>query len=568
MRVSRLAPAVAAGALLVATVAPAQAQTDPVEEVPGVATSTGTLTVLGLDAGSLLSVDLLTDAALANTDAAAGAPMAAAQLSALAVDSPALGVSQEVPVVEVTSTGEPSDASQEITPIDNPVLSGSILPVSLRALYADGAAASELSAGLLDIDVLGGILSVAGTQVGLGSDATGNESAGLRGVDVDAISALDLEALLAGLGLPLADLPLDTLLGLIDSLGLLDDLGQALADAGVEGVDLDNLSAEGLSALAADLGSDVGELVQLQAELVDADPVCETTTVGVELLGELIGEEVTTICTDVTQAVEDAVAQVAGLTDQLGALLGLPLDLLSGQALISLEGLDVSIVTTATDSVDTSAASVSATLGGLTVGDLELGAIDLLGAAEQVTSVLDTAQSTLGGILGQIDPSLSDLITISTLQEETSVSENAAGGVTSTVDFVGLRIDVQPDLEALIGIIEGAIAATSVGDQLTELGLEVPGVPGAIGELNTLLAGTPTAGLLDDNAVFALSEGLTIEVASVSQSSSFAPGQAAVAAPELPALPTTGAESTIILLGSAAALAAAYGLRRRAQQVR
>src|SRR5690606_37606571 len=51
MRLSRLVPVLAAGALFAASTSPAQAQTDPVE---GVGTTVGALSLLGLDAADLL----------------------------------------------------------------------------------------------------------------------------------------------------------------------------------------------------------------------------------------------------------------------------------------------------------------------------------------------------------------------------------------------------------------------------------------------------------------------------------------------------------------------------------
>ena len=95
MRLSRVLPAIAAGALVAATMTPASAAT------PGVGATNGTLTVLGIDAGQLLQVDLLQDQGAAHTTDPA---TASALLSALHVASATLGVDQTVPLLQASST--------------------------------------------------------------------------------------------------------------------------------------------------------------------------------------------------------------------------------------------------------------------------------------------------------------------------------------------------------------------------------------------------------------------------------------------------------------------------------
>ncbi len=568
MRTRRLVPLAAAGALLAASVAPAQAQTtDPPGEVPGSATTTGSLTVLGLDAGSLLSLDLLQDSAMANTDETVGVPAALAELTALVVESPAAGVSQSIPVVSVESTGGSDTESQELQPIDNPVLSGSILPMALSALVGDDSASSELTAGLVDLAVLDGIATLAGTDLGLGANAQGSQGSGVRGLDLDALTVLDLDALLTGLGIPLADLPLDTVLGLVEGLGLLDQLGTTLADLGLD-LDLTDLSVAAISDAVAGLSGDVVDLEALAQELDVAEPVCDAADPVIGLLGELTQQDTSTLCDDVPQTVVETVDTVLALTNQLTAALEAPLDLLAEVSLLSLEGLDVSVITTATDQVSTSAAEITGTLGGLNVGGLSIGALDLTTTTEQIGAVVTQAQGALGSVLGTIDPSLTDLVTVSALEEDTSVTQAANGAVTALAEFTGLRVEVLPDVTELLALIEGLASVESIGDQLTELGAPVPvGAPG-VAELNGLLEGVPTSGLLTDTGVLALTEGLTVEVASLSQASTFTPA-AAPAAPEAPpALPMTGSQDTLLLLAGLGAVVLAVGARRLAVRAR
>lgn len=566
MRLIRLVPALAVGALLVSSVAPAHARpaqeaegSQAGEEVSGTGTTTGSLTILGLRAGDLLSLDLLSDHGLANTDEAVGEPSALAEVAALAVESPAAGVSQNVPVVSVESTGEPQEESTEVQPVDNPAVSGTIVPMALSAVVGDDGAVSGLSAGVTDLDVLSGVLRVVSTELGLDSAARTTTADGLHGARVDAITALDLEALLAGLGIPLADLPVDTVLSLVDSLGLLPQLSAVLEEQGVPGLDLENLTVEDYLATIDGSEEDIALLEDLHESLTVDEATCDTTEPAIGLLGELTGADTSTLCDDVAQTLNDTAEQIEDLETQLGLLLSAPVDALSGQALLTLDGLEVGIVTQATDSLETSVADVTASLGGIEVAGLELGGLDLTDATDQVNATVDQIEGTLGGVLATIDPALGDIFQISALESSTSVAE-AGEGIVASADFTGLRVSVLPDAAELLSVVEGLAEGESVGDQLSGLGLAVPEAPADIAAFNEALAGTPTSGLADDSAVYALSEGVTFEVASANQQSSYA--GVAPAAPEEPQLPTTGSNDTLLLLLGAGAVTAALGTRR------
>jgi LPXTG-motif cell wall-anchored protein len=594
MRLSRLVPVLAAGALFAASTSPAQAQTDPVE---GVGTTTGALTLLGLDAGDLLSLDLLTDAGTANIDEAAGPRRAAAQIAALALESPAAGVSQVLPLLQVESTGAPDERSQAVTPITNPIVSGAIAPLQLRALVDEGGATSLISAGLADLEVLSGIASLAGTTLDLGSTALVGDATGTRGVDVDALTVLDLEALLAALGIPLTDLPLDTLLGLLDGLGLLGQL-EALLPADL-GLDLDGLTLDQITALLdTTVDGVLGEVdsVLLTVETVEdlildlgttADPVCELTGPVEDAIGDLLGgitgggTTSDSVCTDLladpVAAVDDLTDQLPVLTaelrdllDQVLAIVEAPLQLLTGQALLSLEGLDVTVLTTATDDVATSVAEVTGTLGALQVGELPvLGTLDLTAPTDQLNGLLAQAEGVVGGILGEVSPALADLVSVRTMQETTSV-EQVGEQVVATASFSGLEVEVLPILGELTGLLDSVGGADSVGAILDGLDVPIPvsGAPEVL-QLNTLLAsvtgGLPLLGALED--------GLGLQVATLSQRSTFTPvaaqapttpgTPAAPAAPAAPApiLPRTGSSDALMLALAGAAVLAALGGR-------
>lgn len=566
MRPSRcLLPVLTAGAVLAATVSPAAAAD------PGVGATSGTLDVLAVDAGSLLSVSLLTDRGDASTDPGLGDPSAAAELLALSVSSPALGISQQIPLLSTSSTGAKESAGQGITPIANPVVNGSLLPIQLTAEVAEGIGAlSDVSAGIADLDILSGVLDVEGTQVGLASAAGGIQSSSDRGVSLDAVGLLDLESLLAGLGIPLTSLDLDTVLGLVDGLGLTDQLGAALADLGVP-LDLGDLSVDGISDALVDLGAGLDDSLELLTALTDTPELCaqaEPLYSGVFDVLEVIGVDapsVQELCVDVTASADDIALLVPSLEGLLGGALDTVLDALAGQALIAVDGVEARVVTAATDDVTTSVATATGALGGLRVGAIELPALDLLDAADTIDATVGQVESTLDGILGTIDPGLAGLIDIGILESATSVIE-AANGVQSDATLTALRIDINPDLAVLEGILAGLGGVDSIGALLGDAGGTLPASP--LDQVTGLLAGLPTTGLDLGTGIAPLSEGLSVRIAEVSQRSTFAPLAAATATPtplnpaSTPDLPRTGSNDARFLLLGAAAAAVALGLRR------
>jgi len=585
MRLSRLVPALAAGTLLVASTSPVHAQEAPT--VRGVGTTTGELTLLGLDAGELLRLDLLSDAGQANNDAAAGAVSAAARIAALAFDTAATEAF-ELPVRAVESAGAERTVGEEVAIPTNPLVSGSTLPLSLSAVVGEDGARSALSGAISDLDVLGGILALTGADLDLGSTALTGDAAASRGLRVQDLSVLDLESLLAGLGIGLTDLPLDTVLDLLDGLGLLEQLPLDQL-----GIDLDDLSVDGLLGVVdgllgqvGDLGDGLDALEGLRAGLSGASPVCAVTDAVEDLLGGLLGtggggsvicsatqtvaQQLATVGTQI-QTLEDRLDDVL---DQLQGLLtggGGALDLLGGTSLLTLDGLDVNVVTKATDAVATSVADVTARLGALQVGGLP--ALDLGAGSAQLEAALGQVEAAIGGVLGRIAPSLADLVRVDSLAEQTSVTQEG-GKVVSAAEFTGLVVEVQPVLAEIEALLGGLGGVESIADTLTGLGLGTGSLPslGApeVLALNRSLAGA-TEGLPLLGGLAALDEVLTMRVASLSQQSVFAAAAtpAAPGAPgtpgapgQTPGLPRTGSSDTLLLGLAVAAAAVALGGRQ------
>ena len=518
MRVSRFLPVLVAGAVFTATAAPASAAT------PGVGTTIGSLEVLSLDVGELLELDLLTDFAAANTDTDVDDAGAAAALKALVVDALVLPAPVELGVLDVASDGEEKTASNEETALPAElaaVLSGDLLPASLLAGLSDPGAMSTTAAGITELDILGGIAGIDTTQLGIAANSLTEQADGARRLVIDNLTVLELGDLLEGLGIPLQLLPVDTLLALVGELGLTDQLA-ALLDALDLPVDLaallgdDGLTLAGLSELIGGLDEvDAGELcTELPLPLLPVD-LCETLE-------------------PVTDVVDDL------LTPILGEVLGL----LEDTALLELNALDVSIVTTATDSLETSVAEITATLGGINVAGLEIPEVD-------VAQAIADAKAQLDDLLTLINSDLLDdlgLLDIGLLEQEAGVEEDG-DEIVSKASFTGLRVDV------------AGLADDVLTDVLTGLPVE-DSVGQLLGTADVL---APVTGLLGQtDALSALSDGLSLRVASLGQQSTFTEvlNNTATPTPAAPQLPQTGSNDALMLALAAIAAGGALGIRR------
>ena len=96
---------------------------------------------------------------------------------------------------------------------------------------------------------------------------------------------------------------------------------------------------------------------------------------------------------------------------------------------------------------------------------------------------------------------------------------------------------------------------------------EAPASISSAASCQVLTPPMPTTGIFNDDALFALTEGLSVSVASISQAATFSPGTAALspsapATPVTPALPSTGSNDALILLLGGVLVAGAFAIRR------
>ncbi|MEO6121743.1 MAG: hypothetical protein ABIW46_07825, partial [Acidimicrobiales bacterium] len=141
-----------------------------------------------------------------------------------------------------------------------------------------------------------------------------------------------------------------------------------------------------------------------------------------------------------------------------------------------------------------------------------------------------TVNSTLGSLLGGLNPGLADLVTVSVLDQIRNVS-TVNGYTRSVASITGLTASIKPpvDLAAIVGEITGQrLSGASTGSLLGSLGAPVPGLDVAMGAVGTALG-----------AVDALLGGATIKVASLAGTSEFAAAASSVAQ-AVPAPSATG----------------------------
>ena len=559
----------AAALCLTATIAgpsPAGAET-----AEGVGTSKASHSLISLqlgDAGSLLNLGILEDLAQSTIDIAQEPAHGVSRLQPVKLASGLLpGLSNLVsalPTFESRTPGGNANVSGSALDLGGPsgllglpvgLLGGSLIPTSLTsALDADGARAG-LDAKLADLSLISGLLKIVSVNNKMGTAAALPAANGTRALGIDAISLLDLGDLLAGLNLDLAKLPLGVISNLTSTLNLPVALPTGAADlqsavdgllATITGI-LDQVT--GNNALLGSLVGDVPAVSGLLGSLPLALPLDGLNLTELADLNLLTGT-------------------VEGLLDTLQStltnLLGTVLGLLDNLTLLKLDGATIGATTKATDSLSSSIADVTGKLGAVTVLGIQLPGVDLLSVGE----LLNGVTSTLGGVLGIIDPSLKDLIHVGVLEKATSLTTaNGYNQALAGIDVLNVKITPPAILTNLVGSLTGNLGLSSVGK------LQAAGVENPLGALPLLGGGALDLGnLLNLPATLgALTQGLSLKIGSVQSASQFkvaaAPAPAAVAAPvPVDTLPRTGGDMGTLGLVAGGMAMLALGVRRWARR--
>ncbi|HEY9555999.1 MAG TPA: hypothetical protein VIR58_04650, partial [Acidimicrobiales bacterium] len=517
----------AVAALSIASVAPTAAAAD--DRAPGVGSSSGSASVLNVLLGAdSLGLRLLSEESSTSNDPAAGGPVATEQVTPLQIVSslvPGLAAAEQPAVGTTSKDGEQSASTPGVDlgtvlaglPVPG-LLSGTLDPIALRSLVdADGALSSATGA-VRDLSVLGGLLSTGVASLDLGSSALVTDAGAIRGLELDRLEVLDLSALLDALGISLADLPLDIVVGLVDQLGLplpaglspdalLASIDDLLADTGpvrtqVSGLQaqIDALQSE-LAGLPAQISAATATVTSLTSQLDAAvaslgGALCALVPDLCALISSLQGQLATATSLVATlearlaaipALIDGLIAQVnglldgiQGLVDQLLGLVDPLLDGLDGASLLVVEDLAVGLVATADDTLDASVAEVVGSVGDVRVGGISLGGLDATGALGQVGALADQLTGALGAILGTIDPSLASLVDVELLEQTTSVTE--ADGVTQAVaGITGLAATITPP--DICGVLDRLAVGETLGSVLDGLGEALPSLPGPVGDV-------------------------------------------------------------------------------------
>lgn len=513
----------------------AMASMGPASAANGVGTSQVSTTVLNASvgaAGSVLGVRLLGDDARSTIDSAvSAAPEAYSRLSALTLTSglvPALNTVVPAPPMEAkTPGGLPCDerASVSLTDAGIPtqVASGDVTPAKLCSAVDAAGARANLDTALTQLSAVGGLLSVDSISSKLDTNAAGAQASGDRTVSIDAVSVLDLGALLEGLGIHLADLPVGTVSDLLSSLG-----------QPVPGVDPNKSLNDAVTSLNDAIDS-------LQSQSGTLTP--EASDALAALLGPVgIGSP------DAGALVNDAIDSLQGT---LAEVLADGLTALDDLVLLKLDGAQVGVVTKATDSVDTSVATVTAKVGAIHVGGINVPGVDLASAAQKINETVYGINETLKAALGQISPDLANLVTVSLFDQVHNVT-SSGGYVRSRAGITVLSASIKPPTD-LLALVNSIASQVGIGDTISDLGGTVPAVSELMAQLTNTINGTTAV----------LAGGADLKIGEVLSASDFAPTGGGTGTE----LPRTGGNASLALIAALLGLLG-VGIRRTVMAAR
>jgi hypothetical protein len=544
---------------------------------PGIGTSVVGTSIAQLELGDLVTARILGDDSIATIDKGVLAvPEAATILRPLTITSGVLpALNQSIAPVETRSTGaeKKTDYSTDLGNVLLPQLvDGSLTPATLSAIVDNAGARAGLVNSLTNLVLGGGLVSVDSITADLGANAAKEASTSTRGVDVGAISGLNLGALLAGLGLPVNALSLPDIEALTEELGLLGNTGPIfglLTQLGIAGpVPTD---AAGVHSIVTGLQAQIAAAAAAITSLTGLGAACGPVALSTLLAGlPLLGAQLTTLGIPTTALCDATLAALPGLqaadNADLGGLLSGLLAMVDGMELLNISGIDVGLTSKATDAVGTSVAQVTAAIGSIKVGNLvAVPGVDLGSSAAQVLDTVDDVTTNLDSVLGVVG--LDGIVNLELLDTTgTGVTKTPTGYVRSVSNLTGVDLSIVPpaDLATLISGLPAAPA--SIGGLLAAIpglpaAVSAPALPGTLGmeALNTLLSGA--------SPVDALADGARLRLASVGGVAEFLPQVAGGGTPTGTGgtLPRTGGASDLTAFAVAAVIMAMLGLgiRRR-----
>jgi len=480
--------------------------------VSGRGTASSSITLLSVDLGNLQHLKVLTDQGQGTLDAARlglSGPQAFASLSA--VDATGM-LNLALPTVPFKATAPgtsnvpatlssipvnfPGDAlalSGTSLPVGAGLLaSGTVNPVQIEAHSSTGAVDSIVGTSVPSLSVLQDLIGIKDVNIaGVKSNASTSASIGDTGiVGIGSVDVLSLKGLLGGYGLGLTDLPLGALTGVLDQLGLqvpgVGGLGN-LSGASITGLlnNVTNLLNIKNGALGA---ADCGALTSLVNNNLTGDlagllgggssPLCGilgllNLTSGSTGISSLIGGGCSTVLGS-AQPILDIINPILGTADtgllsQANDVVDGLLNVLNGAPLLSLQGVNLSAVAKAADTLANSSATTSANFGHILVGGKDLGLLDLNATVAQVTALKDSVLGVLNTVTSTLG--LGNLIDLGILERTASVkAEGNYNVATSGLDL--LRVSINPP--ANLGGLLSTVTANPLSGVLSSIGGLIP----------------------------------------------------------------------------------------------
>ena len=446
---------------------------------------------------------------------------------------PGLGLS--VPGVEAKSPGGNPSVGIPAVDLTSPVSSGTLNPATVVASLTGGVARGSLGTSITNLGLVGGLLSAPSIVSSLGTNSAVAGADGVRGLDIDSLTVLDLGALLDGLGLSILDLPISVLNGLLGQLGL-----------AVPGV----TSGVSLTTAVDDL---MGAIDEVQTILGTVGGTVDNTvhTVVGNILGGL-GSSVPGLdipVPSVGDTVDTLNATINSLQGQLRGLLETVVNTLDGIALLSVEDITAGLDAKAGATMNDTVAGITARIGSIKVGGVALPGIDLGATIEQVGALVNSVTAKIDSVLGSVSPALGGLVKLSILDKQSGTSTSADGYNHATASLTALTASITPPAN-LTAIVQQVSSLAGVGDLLGTLGGSLPVVSTAMQALEGVLGN-----------VQALAGGATIKVAELSAAADYSPQAVPVTTPSGD-LPRTGGPAFPFAVLGVLFLAGAFALDR------
>jgi hypothetical protein len=545
---------------LAGTGAPVEAATSTPAGV-GTTQVTSKLVDLNIAAG-LLDVSVFTDQGTTNTDAKAGQTLAKNTLTPLSLTSNQVDLSPITSLLSAVTAPESAESPGANPSVNKslvnfssgpaaPVISGQLNPVTLTtALDAAKGATSGLTAALTNLKVLSGIAGIATLTNNDALAAAPTAASGARQFKIGSIPILNLGALLQGLGINLAQLPVSAVTSLVDQLKLgVPSLGgnnTTLTDATNTLLGLMGLKTQADSAKSS--SSTITVAAPLAQVINSLDKSAKLSSNGQDVTASDLQTILGTVQTNLN---------ASSFADLLSSLLSGGLANLLKTPLLEVDTGALQVVTKAAATVADSAADVTAGIPSLKVLGMNVPGID-------------TLVSTLQTVLGMINQNLVGLLSVTLLDKSRNITQ--ANGYTNAVAQASeFKLTIDP---SKVGLSSVKASLPAVTDSLPTGGSIDLGNT-AIKTLapSLQLPANPFASLFNARILAAgpLALGATtLSLGQVNSESKFTLVPATPAAPAQPTstLPRTGREMGPWAAMAAVLLALSLGARRWLGRVR